>query len=60
MDGRYAFLLQSGRKGTVNGEGVKGETTSSFVYHKLVFRQMYFRIQVKDLEINFFKIMKLR
>lgn len=58
MDGRYVFLLQSGGKETGKREGEKRETTSCFDHHKLVLRQVYFGIQVKDLEIYSFKIMQ--
>lgn len=37
-------------------ESEKGETARCFGLYKLVLRQIYFRIQVKDLEINSFKI----
>lgn len=57
MAGRYAFLFKVvGRR--LKREGEKKNPTSCFDHHKLVLRQMYFRIQVKDLEMYSFKIMQ--
>lgn len=55
MGGMPFFCKVVGR-GTVK----KGEATSSFDCHKLVLRQIYFRIQVKDQEVNSLKIMQLK
>lgn len=54
------FFCKVVGSGLQKKEGEKGEATSSFDCHKLVLRQIYFRIQVKDQEVNSLKIMQLK